>query len=194
MSFSKSIKYLLLLALVVDVCFLNYRLFSLPKKEEPLLESLVGITPTPPVAVATSCPVVTFIPTPTMPLTKVSREYYIPLGSGSTKSSDWEDLNGVEAVIDMNNYPNPKSIIFETSMYIPTGNGEVKAKLYNVTDQHDAWSSEVTSSGSTSQRNEANNISLAPGRKLYRVMMKSSMSYPAILDSARLKIILEEVR
>ncbi|MCJ7792457.1 MAG: hypothetical protein MUP45_00545 [Candidatus Marinimicrobia bacterium] len=119
------------------------------------------------------------------------KEVYIPLGTGSTKSQDWEAINGAEAVIDLANYPQIKSIIFEASIRIPTANGRVYAKLYNVTEQHDVWYSEVSSEGPVSQREESKEISLGSGRKLYRVMMKSTMSYEAILDSARIKIILK---
>ncbi|PJE69024.1 hypothetical protein COU96_02020 [Candidatus Shapirobacteria bacterium CG10_big_fil_rev_8_21_14_0_10_38_14] len=119
------------------------------------------------------------------------KELYIPLGSGSTKSVDWVELAGVESVIDAANYPKIKSVIFEASLRIPTANGRVYAKLYNVTDKHDVWFSEVWAEGPLGYRAESGKISLSPGRKLYRVMMKSTMAYEAILDSARIKILLE---
>jgi hypothetical protein len=121
----------------------------------------------------------------------VVKEVYIPLGTGSTRSQDWEAISGAEAVIDPVNYPAIKSMIFEASVRIPTGNGQVSAKIFNVTDQHDVWYSEIVSEGPVSQRQESKEINLASGRKLYRVMMKSSMGYEAILDSARIKIILQ---
>lgn len=132
-------------------------------------------------------------PTPmaTPMIQAIAKELYIPLGSGSTKSTDWVELTGVESVIDMANYPKIKSVIFEASMRIPTANGKVHVKLYNVTDKHDVWFSEVWAEGSSGYRAESANISLSPGRKLYRVMIKSTMGYEAILDSARIKIILE---
>lgn len=119
------------------------------------------------------------------------KEIYIPFGSGSTKSTDWVELAGMESVLDSANYPNIKSMIFEASLRIPTANGRIYAKLYNVTDKHDVWGSEVSSEGPTSYRAESANITLSPGRKLYRVMMKSTMGYEAFLDWARIKIITE---
>lgn len=119
------------------------------------------------------------------------KELYIPLGSGSITSKNYTGLSGVESVIDMANYPNIKSIIFEASMRIPTANGQAYAKLYNVTDSHDVWNSEVYAEGSAGYRAESGEISLASGRKLYRVMMKSTVGYEAILDSARIKILLK---
>jgi len=119
------------------------------------------------------------------------KEVYIPLGKGSTTSLSWQELVGVEAVIDLANYPQLKSVIFEASMRIPTANGKAYAKLYNVTDKHDVWGSEVWAEGPSGYRAEAKNLSLSSGRKVYRLMMKSTMGYEAILDSARLKILLE---
>lgn len=119
------------------------------------------------------------------------KEFYIPLGSGSTKSQDWVELAGVEAVVDSANFPNVKSVIFEASLRIPTANGRVYAKLYDVTAKHDVWYSEVWAEGSTSYRAESANINLSSGRHLYRLMMKSTMGYEALLDSARIKIILK---
>ncbi len=119
------------------------------------------------------------------------KESYIPLGSGLTTSKNYTGLSGVESVIDMANYPNVKSIIFEASMRIPTANGRVYAKLYNVTDKHDVWNSEVYAEGSAGYRAESGEINLASGRKLYRVMIKSTVGYEAILDSARIKILLK---
>jgi hypothetical protein len=130
------------------------------------------------------------IPKPS-PVGPTLKELYIPLGPGSTRSMEWVELTGIESVIDMANYPKIKSVIFEASLRIPTANGKAYAKLYNVTDKHDVWFSEVWAEGSLSFRAESANISLSPGRKLYRVMMKSTMGYEAILDSARIKIILE---
>jgi len=119
------------------------------------------------------------------------KEYYIPLGSGSTKSQDWIELPGIEAVIDSANFPNVKSIIFEATLRIPSANGKVYAKLYDITAKHDVWFSEVWVEGSLGYRAESANISLSEGRHLYRLMMKSTMGYEAILDSARIKIVLK---
>ena len=119
------------------------------------------------------------------------KEIYIPFGHGTTYSLTYTELAGIEAVIDKDNYPNVKSMIFEATMRIPTANGQMYAKLYNVTDKHEVWFSEVTAEGPTGYRAESGEISLDPGRKLYRVMVKSTMGYEAILDSARIKIILK---
>jgi len=119
------------------------------------------------------------------------KEVYIPLGQGSTSSRSWEQITGAEAVINLANFSGVKSIVFEASLRIPTGNGRVYAKLYDVTAKHDAWFSEVSVEGSQSKREESAPIVLSSGRNLYRIKMKSTMGYEAFLDQARLKILLQ---
>lgn len=119
---------------------------------------------------------------------KKTSEYYISLGSGSTKSSVWQDVAGAEAIIDTTNYPSIKSVIFEVFLNIPTANGSVYAKLYNVTDKHDVWFSNVSSEGPVLTKKEAA-ITLEPGIKTYRVMGLSTLKYDANIENARIRIL-----
>ncbi|MEK7141535.1 MAG: hypothetical protein AAB800_03250 [Patescibacteria group bacterium] len=123
-----------------------------------------------------------------LPTKDTVKEYYITLGSGTTKSSVWEDVAGIESVIDTINYPSIKSIVFEVFLNIPTANGVAKAKLYNVTDKHDVWFSEVSSEGPSLTKKEAS-ISLDRGAKTYRVMGLSSLKYDANIVNARIRIV-----
>lgn len=205
---------LLLLFFLINLFVLDYRVF---RKETPVLspapgelpaaeieaeEATAGAQPARPAQDA--CPRACLelisestvsgqkqiVPTKTLPL-PVVKEVYVPLGTGSTTSRDYKEMVGVEAVIDLDHYPPIKSVIFEATLRIPTANGRVYAKLFNVTDQHDAWNSEVYTEKPEGYRAEANDVSLASGRKLYRVMMKSTLGYEAVLDGARVKIVLE---
>lgn len=117
-----------------------------------------------------------------------AKEYYITLGSGMTKANAWQELAGVEAVVDTANYPPIKSVTFEVYLKIPTANGNVHAKLYNVTDKHDVWFSEVNSEGPILTKKEAT-ITLENGAKTYRVMGLSTLKYDANIDNARLRIL-----
>jgi len=117
-----------------------------------------------------------------------AKEYFVPLGSGTAKSSVWQEIIGAEALIDASYYPDIKSVTFEVFMKIPTANGTVKAKLYNVTDQHDVWFSEVSSEGSALTKKEAS-ITLEQGAKTYRVMGLSTLKYDANVENARLRIV-----
>lgn len=127
--------------------------------------------------------------TPTL-LTVSTREMYIPLGSSSTKATNWTDATGAEAYIDTNNFGVVKSAIFEASLRIPTANGKVSARLYNVTDQHPVWFSEVSTISSTGVLLNSNPITLDQGNRLYRVQLKTDLGYDSYLDFARIKLIL----
>jgi hypothetical protein len=214
---SRTIKIFLVVLsglVLIDLFFLNYQVILEKKKTSPLSPSGTNISPSilpsPTIgslALADSdvCPAACLAeidkkiptekktsPTPeTKKTTSTVKEFYVPFGSGSTKNMNWEEISGVEAVIDSANFSGVKSIIFEASLRIPSANGRVYAKLYDVTSKHDVWFSEVSAEGPSSYRAESAKVSLSPGQNLYRVMLKSTMGYEAILDWARLKIILE---
>lgn len=120
---------------------------------------------------------------------QAAREYYVPFGSGSGSSSDWQDVAGLQAYVDSANYPNIKSIFFEASLHIPTGNQTASVRLYNATDGHPVWNSEVTFNGNTSSvLLTSSAVSLDSGNKLYKVQIKTQLQYTAILDQSRLHI------
>lgn len=120
---------------------------------------------------------------------QVAREYYIPFGSGSGSSSDWQDVAGLQAYVDSTSYPNIKSVVFEASLHIPTGNETVGVRLYNATDGRAISGSELNFNGNTnSVFLSSQSISLDYGNKLYKVQMKTQLKYPAILDQSRLHI------
>lgn len=157
---------------------------SEPEEEEcpqPCLEVIAESRPETKQALATPAP--TVVPV-------AAKEVYIPLGRGSTTSLDYAQLTGAEAVVDLNQYPTIETVYFEAFLHLPHG-GAAYAKLYNVTDQHDAWHSEVYFEGSGPYRAEASGVVLSSGRKVYRVMLRSVIGSEAVLESARLKLILK---
>jgi len=116
------------------------------------------------------------------------KEYFIPLGSGSFSGADWGDVAGVQAAIDSTRYGTIKSVVFEPSVHIPTGNETAYIRLYNVTDKHPVWFSDVSINGGTPQLLFSQPITLDPGVKTYQVQIKTSLNYPAVLDQARIHI------
>lgn len=118
-------------------------------------------------------------------------EVSIAFGNGQTISREWEDIPGLTAYIDSSRYKNIKLARFEASLRIPTANGRVYARLFNKTDQHPVWFSEVSSEGPDSTFCQSENITLSPGNKLYQVQAKTTMGFASIIDSARVKIILQ---
>lgn len=126
--------------------------------------------------------------TPAVSASGTAKEYYIPLGSGMTKLNEYEQLTSVEAYVDTGNYPPIKEAYFEVHLRNPTGNGKVYAKLFNVTDKHDVWFSEVVFEGGGTMQREAK-ITLDPGKKMYRVLIKSSLQFDVYADNARIRIV-----
>ncbi len=116
------------------------------------------------------------------------KEYFVPLGSGSSTSESWTDVPGVQSYIDSSSYGVIKSVNFEASLYTPTGNQFARARLYNVTDSHPVWNSEVEISGGTPQLKVSSPITLDKGSKLYQVQMLTQLGSRTNLENARLRI------
>jgi hypothetical protein len=135
----------------------------------------------------------TATPAPTITPTSASqvKEFFIPLGSGTNSSDDWGDVAGLKASIDSSNYSQIKSIVFEASISVPAGNQTTYARLFNETDKHPVWFSDVSLDGETPQLLISKPITLDSGNKTYKVQMKTSLKYQAILNQARIHIIIK---
>lgn len=117
------------------------------------------------------------------------KEYYVPFGSGSGSSTDWQDVAGLSASVDSAAYGNIKSVKFEASLHIPTGNETASVRLFNSTDGHPVWNSELNFNGNTnSVLLVSPSVSLDSGSKTYKVQLKTQLQYSAVLDQSRLHI------
>ena len=116
------------------------------------------------------------------------KEFFIPFGSGSNSTDDWADISGLQVYVDSSQYSQIKSVVFEASIRIPTGNETAYVRLFNATDKHPVSFSEVSLEGGTPQLLVSKPINLDSGKKLYQIQMKTSLKYTAILDQARLHI------
>lgn len=120
-----------------------------------------------------------------------AKEVYIPLGTGSTSSTDWTDVSGVEAYVAPDNYGSIKEMYFEASIRIPTGVGKVYARLKNVTDGVGLFESEVFKEGTGGELISSGRLPLPQVTKLYRVQLKSSLGAQVVLDNARIKLFVQ---
>lgn len=146
--------------------------------------------------IASSTPILTVTPTsfqqiysspPTQP--SVAKEYYVPFGSGSINSTDWQDVPGLQAYIDSTAYGNVSKVVFEASVHIPTGNETASIRLVNSTDGRVITGSELTFNGNTSSvLLSSGPINLDYANKLYKIQMKTQLNYAASLDQARVHI------
>lgn len=123
--------------------------------------------------------------------TGLPKDYFIPLGTGFTQNNNWTDVGGTDITINPADYGKIKQVIFQASMHIPVANGTIYARLYNVTDDHPVWYSEVSTGAGSSVMVSSANITLDPGSKLYRVQIKTSLQYPSYLDFSRIKITIQ---
>lgn len=119
------------------------------------------------------------------------KEIFISFGSGTSSAYEWTDVGGLQAYIDTTKYPKIKSTVFEATVYIPTGNQKAEVRLYNATDKHPVWFSDVSLEGGQTQFLVSQPITLDEGNKLYQIQMKTSLKYPANLTQARVHIILK---
>lgn len=118
-----------------------------------------------------------------------AKEYYIPLGAGYVSSSDWFDVPGLQASIDGSAYGKIKTSTFEVSVRVPTGNETAEVRLYNITAAHPVWNSNVMfTGGGNTQFLASSPISIDSGSNLYKVQMKTQLSYPAYIDQSRIHI------
>lgn len=119
----------------------------------------------------------------------IAKEYFIPLGSGSGISTEWNDVGGANAYIDARAYTRIKKVTFETTLYQPSSSQRVWVRLVNATDGRVLSNSELStdSSGPLSLISPA--ISLDYGNKLYQVQIKTQLGGLTNLTQARIHIL-----
>lgn len=122
------------------------------------------------------------------PAIESSKEYIITFGSGTNATDEWTDVSGLQIYIDNTKYGQIKTVLFEASVRIPTGNQIAYVRLFNTTDKHPVWFSDVSLEGGTPRLLVSKPIMLDSGNKLYQVQMKTSLKYQAILDQAIVRI------
>ena len=119
-----------------------------------------------------------------------TNEYFIPLGTSVVNSTSWQTVSGLQASIDGSAYGSIQTATFEISVSIPTGNETANFLLYNSTQNHPVWNSNVTfSGGTTPQLLISSPITLDPGSNLYVVQAQTQLTFPAYITQARVRII-----
>lgn len=118
-----------------------------------------------------------------------AKEFYLPLGSGTNATDDWADVVGAKIYANSVSYERIKNVVFEASVRVSNANQDVYVRLYNDTDKHPVWFSDLFfPSGTTSNFLVSQSITLDPGEKLYKVQMKTQLKATAVLDQARIHI------
>lgn len=200
-----SFLFIFLLIIIGNLFIIDVALFSGKPLNIPFRVGVTAPTPktVPAVKEATSCPIscqqeiqratkasaIAKEPIVQNIVAPTAKEYYITLGSGSDTSADWSDITGASGYINNSAYGTIKTVTFEVSLYTPTGNQTAYARLYNVTDKHPVWNSDVSIEGGTSQLKISSPIILDNGSKLYQVQMKTQLQSRTNLENARIHIL-----
>ncbi len=199
----------ILVIALVDLVYINWWIFqsqeSRAKSQEDRLASQVSQPTTEPTLSPTSSP--TSQPKVETPnqnkygsgqastqtiVQTAQKEIFIPIGSGSTKNNNYEDLAGLEVTIDTGKYPNIESAVFEASIWVQDGNGKMFAQLFNSSDKHPVWSSEISTNSAKGVLSTSGKITLDKGSKTYQVQAKTNLTaYAAHVENARIKITLK---
>lgn len=123
--------------------------------------------------------------------TTLVKEYFIPMGTGTNQSSDWEDVAGTQTSADFGQYGNIKEIRFEASVSVPSSSQIVWVRLFNKTDKHPVWYSEVATKGETSAYLVSQPVVYDTGQKIYQVQIKSQLKGLTNLVQSRIHITLK---
>ena len=188
-----AIEGICILTLFFYVLYLNKQLLltksAVERKEHTSTQATLQVTPTP-----KSLPVFQAAertaPTP-QTIKQSAKEYFIPLGTGTSSAFDWTDVPGASVHVDFSSYEEVKQISFEAATFVPTGNQSVSVRLYNVTDKHPVWNSEMTIDANTVNLQVSPPLITDIGEKLYQVQMKTQLQAPANLTNSRLHIVLK---
>lgn len=215
--FGKLVVAILALALV-DLLYLNWWVIQSQKskesrfltkskgqsEEQRVVEAIpspspdIGASPTPsplssPVAETKTVETKTVVEKETQTIVQTAqKEIFIPIGTGSTKSASYVDLSGLEVTIDTGKYSAIESVVFEASIWVQDGNGKMFAQLYNVTDKHPVWNSEISTNLANGTLTTSAKITLDNGSRTYQVQAKTNLTeFAAHVESARIKITLK---
>jgi len=140
-------------------------------------------------------PVITQILTPTILPTPTStqafaKDYYIQLGSGMNNTNTWTSVPGAQAVVDLGNYQGISQVLFEASINMPNASQMVYIRLWDASDQHEVWYSDLSTNNPTAYL-ISQPLAYDTGPKLYQVQMMSQLPAPVNLVSSQIHIVLQ---
>lgn len=122
------------------------------------------------------------------PTTTKKPTLYIPLGwTGVSSATDWTTISGQSIDLDPADYPGYTSMQFEASLKALSGNGRAYARLLNNNDGTAILSSEVSTTGYDYTWVTSSGFTL-PGKKTYKLQLKSLTGYETGVQSARIKV------
>lgn len=193
---------LLIFILIINALYITYTLKNVKKENLSAQEKSIYISPSPIPSICPNCatptisPTSTTIPSPLPTQTEkvnipLVKEYFIPLGTGTNQSEDWEDVAGTQTTADFGQYTNIKEVRFEASVTVPSSSQIVWVRLFNKTGKHPVWYSEVITKGESSAYLVSQPIIYDTGQKTYQVQIKTQLKGLTNLVQSRIHITLQ---
>lgn len=192
--------FVLIVGILGAVAFLFGEIIKIKNKETPevstqnlypttVIEKFITPSPageTTPVPVP--APSVTAVTRSTAPPQKITS--YVPFsGSFSTTNTDWTDVPGTQAYVDLkNNYNANAYVTFEASIKADSGS-EVFARLFDSTHAIAVGGSEISTASTSSTLVSSGRVYLWSGNNLYKVQIKSLNSFNVTFGSGTIKIV-----
>lgn len=123
-----------------------------------------------------------------VPTSAVTSEVFIPLGSGSTSSTEWVDT-GAQAYVDTSIYPRLRDEVYLQAS-LKSNSGVVFARLVQRNEGGVIGSSEISHNTPVSTFKTSASFSLSEGNKLYMVQVRSETGQEVFMENARLRLLL----
>lgn len=128
----------------------------------------------------------------TTPKAKVRSVQYVTIpGSGFTLSNDWTGISGTDFYFNTADYPGLVEIYLEGNMRLLNGNGKAYGRLFDATHNIGVQGSELETTNQTTTVVTSGKVTFWSGKNLIRVQLKSLTADTSILDSARLRIVVD---
>jgi hypothetical protein len=117
----------------------------------------------------------------------VVKEVFIPLGSGSTNSTEWTTTSA-QGYVDTSVYPSLQTAYLQATLR--SNSGSIRARLLQNTDGVVVVGSEITSNVPESKFIGSSQFGLSSGNKLYVVQLRSETGQDVFVENARLRLVL----
>jgi len=113
---------------------------------------------------------------------------YVPLGQATTQptNNEWKNTP-VEIDFSTDDYGDISSIRFEATLRIPTGNGQVKARLADTVSGPVAGS-EITGEGVDGAYVKSSNLTIPDGDRTFRLQLLTTLDFDAVIENARIRV------
>lgn len=113
------------------------------------------------------------------------KSQYVPLGAGSTSSTDWIDAPGAQVTLNLADFGNISQIYFEAQLSSPSS-GKVFARLWDSLTGA-VSGSEISANSGDAQLVSAK-VSISSGGRTIKVQLKSEVQQPVSVLNSRLRI------